>query len=113
MIVKKIMSDYVYQIVMGLLFIQVPILASPLIKPFVMFFANRWLKPAFGDAGRFIDFKIIDAMVEKQDKNFKEAVSELKKIEESNKEVSPEEEKLLRDKFHASLDNLVKHPKSY
>ncbi len=116
MTLKKLMSEYAYQLALGLLFIQVPFLNAPWIKPFITFFANKWLKPVFASMGKVMDFKIIDYEVAMQDKDFKEVVEKIKKIEESNRpieEIPPDEIQKLRNEFHKNLNKLVKHHKSY
>lgn len=116
MILKQLMSEYAYKLALGLLFIQLPILTAPWIKPFVIFFADKYLKPVFAGMGKVMDFKIIDWEAAKDDKEFQVVVDKIKKLEESNtpiEEIPPDELQKLRDEFHSKLDKLVKQPGSF
>jgi hypothetical protein len=110
------MSEYAYRVFVGILFIKIPVLNLPWVRPFAQFAFDLWLKPAFAVLGTVIDFKIIDYEVAIQDEEYKEIVLEIKAIEESDKpieEYDPKEIQQIRDRFHEKLDKLIKHPSSY
>lgn len=110
------MGEYAYRLFVGILFIKVPVLNIPWVRPFAQFALDRWLKPAFMALGTVIDFKIIDYEEAMKDQEYKEIVLEIKAIEDSNKpleEYDPKEIKQIRDRFHEKLDKLIKHPSSY
>lgn len=110
------MAEYTYRLFLGLVFIKIPFLAAPWLRPIVTFLADKYLQPIFAVLGTFIDFKIIDYQVALQDAEFKEVVLTIKKIDDEQKaieEYDPREIEDIRNKFHSKLNALIKHPASY
>jgi hypothetical protein len=116
MLFKKLMSEYAYRLFLGLLFIKVPFLAAPWLRPFVTFFADRYLMPVFAIMGTYIDFRIIDYQAALADAEYKEIVLEIKKIDDEQRAIEdydPKEIQAIRDRFHSKLKNLIRQPSSY